>query len=123
MTNTWHELTALELGTRIANGEIDALNLAEHFLDRIEQKDTDHNIYIRATPERARAEAAEALRRSAEEEEEEARARGVSGGEFSFLGQVKRRPADGRPERPCRNSRRTHHRWISFVCTAGASNK
>ena len=64
MTNTWHELTALELGDRIANGEIDALDLAEHFLDRIEKKDTDHNIYIRSTPERARAEASAAAGRA-----------------------------------------------------------
>ncbi len=64
MTNTWHELTALELGSRIANGEIDALDLAEYFLDCIEQKDTDHNIFIRATPERARAEASAAAERA-----------------------------------------------------------
>ncbi len=64
MTNTWHEMTALELGSGIANGDIDALDLAEHFLDRIEQQDTEHNIYIRATPERARAEAAAAADRA-----------------------------------------------------------
>ena len=56
-------------------------------------------ILEREQAERARAEAAEALRLSAKEEAEEARARGpVVGGDFNFLGQVKRRPADGRPE-------------------------
>ena len=57
MIDSWHEMTALDLGARIAGGDIDPVDLAEHFLDRIEQQDLDHSIYIRATPERARAEA------------------------------------------------------------------
>jgi len=83
-------------------------------LSEDQQAERDHadrrrRILEREQAERARAEAAEALRRSAEEEEEEARARDpVGGGEFSFLGQVKRRPADGRPE-PAQNSNEQGH--------------
>ena len=57
-------MTALELGAGIAGGEIDAVELAEHFLDRIEREDTDRDVYIRATRERAVAEAAAARNRA-----------------------------------------------------------
>ena len=64
MTGAWHGMTALELGAGIAGGDIDAVDLAEHFLDRIEQEDLDHSIFIRATPERAKAEAVAARDRA-----------------------------------------------------------
>ncbi len=62
--NAWHEMTALELGAGIADGGIDPVALAEHFLDRIEREDRDRSIYIRATPERAASEAAAARDRA-----------------------------------------------------------
>ena len=74
------------------------IQLSEEQQAERDDADRRRQILEREQAERARAEAAEALRRSAEEEEEEARARGVGGGHFNFLGQVKRRPADGRPE-------------------------
>lgn len=64
MTNAWHDMTALELGAGIASGDIDPVSLAEHFLARIEAEDTDHTVYIRATPERAIAEATAARARA-----------------------------------------------------------
>ena len=56
----WHEMTALELGRGIGTGEIDAVELTEYFLDRIESTDIEHNVYITVTAERARGEAAAA---------------------------------------------------------------
>ena len=60
----WHEMTALALGAAIENGQIDPVDLTEHFLARIEGEDPDHRIYIRATASRARAEAAAAAQRA-----------------------------------------------------------
>jgi aspartyl-tRNA(Asn)/glutamyl-tRNA(Gln) amidotransferase subunit A len=57
-------MTALELGAAIQNGQIDPVDLTEHFLARIEAEDPGHRIYIRATAERARAEAAAAAQRA-----------------------------------------------------------
>ena len=56
----WHEMTALALGAAIADKSIDAVDLTEHFLDRMAREDPDHRVYIRATAQRARAEAASA---------------------------------------------------------------
>ena len=64
MDKPWHEMTALELGAAVAVGTIDALALTEHFLDRIARMDEDHAIYIRATAERALAEAGAAGERA-----------------------------------------------------------
>jgi len=61
----WHEMTALELGTGIADKRIDPVELTEHFLARIEGEDTAHRVYITPTPARARAEAAAAADRAA----------------------------------------------------------
>ncbi len=60
----WHEMTALELGQGIGAGEIDPVELTEYYLDRIEQNDSAHNVYITVTAERARAEAAAARERA-----------------------------------------------------------
>ena len=57
-------MTALELGAGIAGGGIDTVGLAEHFLDRIEREDTDRDVYVRATRERAIAEATAARSRA-----------------------------------------------------------
>ena len=65
MTQPWHEMTALALGTAIDDGTIDPVALTEHYLARIERDDTDHTVYIRTTPERALAEATAAAARAA----------------------------------------------------------
>ena len=57
MAKAWHELTAVELGREIGAGAIDAVDLTDFFLDRIATEDPDHLVYLRLTPERARAEA------------------------------------------------------------------
>jgi len=64
MTSEWHDMSALALGDGIERGEIDASELCEYFLERIERIDTQHEIYLRTTPARARAEAAAAAERA-----------------------------------------------------------
>ena len=64
MAEAWHDMTALELGEGIASGAIDPVALTDHFLDRIAANDSDHLVYLRLTPERARAEAEAARRRA-----------------------------------------------------------
>jgi len=64
MTVEWHEMSALSLGRGIGAGEIDASELCDYFLERIKRIDTKHDIYLRTTPERARAEAAAAAERA-----------------------------------------------------------
>jgi len=64
MTQAWHEQTALALGRGIATGDIDPVDLADHFLDRIAAQDPDHQIFVRLTADRARAEAAAARDRA-----------------------------------------------------------
>lgn len=64
MKKEWHELTALELGDKIAQGEIDPVDLTEYFLNRIEEKDPEQRIYVRLTKDRARAEAKAASERA-----------------------------------------------------------
>ena len=64
MTTEWHDMSALSLGEGIGRGEIDASDLCEHFLARIERIDGEHDIYLRTTPARARAEAAAAAERA-----------------------------------------------------------
>ncbi len=59
----WHDMTALQLGDGIAAGEIDPVDLTEHFLARIEELDGERRVYITVTTERARAEAAAARQR------------------------------------------------------------
>ncbi len=66
MTMPWHEMTALALGEAIATGAIDPVDLAEHFLARIEAGDAEHSVYLAATPERARAESQAAALRARE---------------------------------------------------------
>ncbi len=67
MSNIWHDMTALELGAGIADGEIDPVDLTEHFLGRIEQGDSDHSVFITVTADRARAEARAARKRAGDE--------------------------------------------------------
>ncbi len=64
MTNEWHTLTALELGRKIEQGEIDPVDLTNYFLERIKEKDPERVIYVRLTEERALAEAAAASKRA-----------------------------------------------------------
>jgi aspartyl-tRNA(Asn)/glutamyl-tRNA(Gln) amidotransferase subunit A len=63
-STVWHEMSALALGEAIGRGEIDPVALTEHFLERIARIDTAHDIYLRTTPERARAEAQAAAERA-----------------------------------------------------------
>ena len=65
MNEQWHERTACALGDAIGRGEIDPRALTEHFLTRIAEQDADHLIYLRTTPDRARAEAEAAAQRAA----------------------------------------------------------
>ena len=68
MTDTWHEMSACALGDAIGAAKIDPRELTEHFLERIESVDgtpATGTIYVRTTPERARAEAAAAADRAA----------------------------------------------------------
>ena len=65
MTTPWHEQTALELGRAIEAREIDPRELVEHFLKRIGETDTRHDIFLRITADRARAEAEGAAARAA----------------------------------------------------------
>ncbi|MEP3248441.1 MAG: amidase family protein [Sneathiella sp.] len=57
-------LSALELGDRIEQGEIDPVDLTQYFLDRIKEKDPDRVIYVRLTEERALSEARAAQKRA-----------------------------------------------------------
>ncbi len=65
MTEKWHELTALQLGDKIAQGEINPVDLTQYFLTRIKEKDPDHKIFVRLTEERALKEAEAAKVRAA----------------------------------------------------------
>ena len=64
MAQQWHEMTAMALGAGIAAGTIDPVDLAEHFLTRIAERDPDHLIFIRMDPKRTRAEAMAARERA-----------------------------------------------------------
>ena len=67
MSGEWHRMSALALGAGIEGGAIDPRALTEFFLERIEEVDGDHAIYLRLTAARARAEAeAEAAHRRAQ---------------------------------------------------------
>ncbi len=57
-------MTALALGAAIEEKSIDPVDLTEHFLQRIADEDPDHRVYIRATADRARAEAVAAAARA-----------------------------------------------------------
>ena len=64
MSGEWHRMSALALGAGIEGGAIDPRALTEYFLERIEEVDGDHAIYLRITAARARAEAEAAHRRA-----------------------------------------------------------
>ena len=64
MSGEWHRMSALALGAGIEGGAIDPRALTEFFLERIEEVDGDHAIYLRLTAARARAEAEAAHRRA-----------------------------------------------------------
>ena len=59
----WHTMTAVALGQGISAGEIDPVDLAEHFLERIAVEDPAHLVFIRMAEERTRAEAQAARQR------------------------------------------------------------
>ena len=54
MSGEWHRMSALALGAGIEGGAIDPRALTEFFLERIEEVDGDHAIYLRITAARAR---------------------------------------------------------------------
>ena len=60
----WLEMTAADLGRGIGAGEIDPVELAEAYLEAIDAHPLRDQIYARATPDRARAEAAAAAERA-----------------------------------------------------------
>jgi aspartyl-tRNA(Asn)/glutamyl-tRNA(Gln) amidotransferase subunit A len=60
----WLNRPAAALGRAIAAGEIDARELTDAFLDAIEAHPARDDIYARTTPDRARAEAADAADRA-----------------------------------------------------------
>ncbi len=64
MTADWHERSALELGEAIGAGTIDAVELGELFIARIEANDPEQRVYIRRLFERAREDAAAAAKRA-----------------------------------------------------------
>ncbi len=64
MTKSWHEMTALELGHLIEKRELDPIDLAQYFFDRIEEADPERRIYVRLTKDRAMAEAKAASERA-----------------------------------------------------------
>jgi aspartyl-tRNA(Asn)/glutamyl-tRNA(Gln) amidotransferase subunit A len=64
MTDEWHARTAVELGAAIERGDIDPVDLTDYFLARIAERDPDHLVYLRLTPDRARAEATAARERA-----------------------------------------------------------
>jgi aspartyl-tRNA(Asn)/glutamyl-tRNA(Gln) amidotransferase subunit A len=64
MTGTWGHMTACELGREIGRGRIHPVELAEAFLDAIENHPHASRIYARATPARARGEAMAAAARA-----------------------------------------------------------
>lgn len=54
---TWENMTAADLGRAIDRGALNAVELAEYFLERIATDPLSPRIYARATPTRARGEA------------------------------------------------------------------
>jgi aspartyl-tRNA(Asn)/glutamyl-tRNA(Gln) amidotransferase subunit A len=64
MTKQWHDMTALELGHHIGENHIRPTELAEYFFARIDNKDTEHEIYVRLTKDRAMKEAVAAENRA-----------------------------------------------------------
>ncbi|MBV7394364.1 amidase [Mameliella sediminis] len=60
----WTEMTAADLGRGIAEGAIDPVALAEHFLNQINTHPMRDRIYARLTPDRALAEAEAAKTRA-----------------------------------------------------------
>jgi len=64
MTGTWANMTASELGREIGRGRIHPVELAEAFLDAIENHPLSPRIYARTTAARARAEAMSAAARA-----------------------------------------------------------
>lgn len=64
MTNNWHTFSALDLGRKIDQGDIDPVDLTQHFLIRIKDKDPDNEIFVRLTEDRALGEAKAAAERA-----------------------------------------------------------
>ena len=55
-----HDLTALEQGELIATGKLSPVELADHYLERIERLNDQLGAFITVTPELARGQAADA---------------------------------------------------------------
>ena len=68
MTKQWHQLTALQLGQKIAQQEIDPVDLTQYFLDRIKKMDPAKEIFVRLTEGRAFSEATAASLRAKNEQ-------------------------------------------------------
>jgi len=64
MKHSWHKMTALQLGTCIANQSVNPVELTEYFLERIKEHDNDNLIYLRSTTERAYKESEAAYTRA-----------------------------------------------------------
>ena len=64
MTVPWHEQTAVALGYKIRQREINPIELTQHFLARIKTNDQDNRIYVRTTEKRALIEAEAAAYRA-----------------------------------------------------------
>ena len=61
----WQKMTAAELGRGIEAGQIDPVDLTDHFLSAIDAHEFSPRIYARLTHDRARAEALAARDRAA----------------------------------------------------------
>lgn len=64
MPNNWLDQSAADLGRAIGRGEIDPVDLTEHFLNAIDAHPLRERIYSTVTHERARSEAAAAAKRA-----------------------------------------------------------
>ena len=64
MNKEWHKMSALDLGQAIGRHEINASELCEYFLERIERLDKEKLVFLRTTPKRALAEAEAAEKRA-----------------------------------------------------------
>ena len=64
MSENWHKMSAMKLGSEIEQGVIDPRELTEFFLERINELDPLNLVYLRTTIDRARNSANTAYSRS-----------------------------------------------------------
>ena len=64
MSDSWLWMTAAELGRTVERGAIDPRDLTEAYLAAIDAHPSGRAIYVRTTPERARAEGGGQSRRA-----------------------------------------------------------